>query len=506
MRAGEESDMANNRVWYVLLGLVVISGLAGLYYLQDFPVGETGVTKEKEAAREDGLPLDAHLSDSYMDDLPGLVEKKYIRVLTTLNRTNFYVAGGRLVGFEYDLLKGYEKFLNADIPDKKLQVVLEFIPVTRDELIPKLIGGYGDVAAASLTITPQRKAQVDFTDPYLSGVAEVVVARKHHDLLETVSDLSGRKVAVRKSSSYFQSLERLNSRFLRRGRPPVNIVTLSEELETEDILEMVNAGSLPLTIADNYLASAWQAVLPDLVVYEDIKLREGRRIAWMVRKNNPQLKKSLNRFLRTHKKGTLLGNIYFRRYYENARQLKDPTTSEHRKKVRTYESMIRKYADRYGFDWLLILALAFQESGLNPSRVSRAGAVGIMQIRPATAKDPHVGITDVRDVENNIHAGVKYLAFLRDRYFSAEEIRPRDRIRLALAAYNAGPARIRKVRLQAKRMGLDPDKWFRNVELAALQSIGQETVRYVSNINKYYVLYQALAQQQNGGTLLAACR
>jgi membrane-bound lytic murein transglycosylase MltF len=101
---------------------------------------------------------------------------------------------------------------------------------------------------------------------------------------------------------------------------------------------------------------------------------------------------------------------------------------------------------------------------------------------------------------------VKYLAFLRDRYFSAEEIRPRDRIRLALAAYNAGPARIRKVRLQAKRMGLDPDKWFRNVELAALQSIGQETVRYVSNINKYYVLYQALAQQQNGGTLLAACR
>jgi membrane-bound lytic murein transglycosylase MltF len=226
----------------------------------------------------------------------------------------------------------------------------------------------------------------------------------------------------------------------------------------------------------------------------------------MVRKNNPQLKKSLNRFLRTHKKGTLLGNIYFRRYYENARQLKDPTTSAHRKKVGTYESMIRKYADRYGFDWLLILALAFQESGLNPSRVSRAGAVGIMQIRPATAKDPHVGIADVRDVENNIHAGVKYLAFLRDRYFSAEEIRPRDRIRLALAAYNAGPARIRKVRLQAKRMGLDPDKWFRNVELAALQSIGQETVRYVSNINKYYVLYQALAQQQNGGTLLAACR
>lgn len=483
-------------VWFLWLGLAVILIFSGMYYLQDSPHQKKDSSTVSQNGKQHGVSLGEHLSTSYMDDLPGLIEKRYIRVLTTLNRTNFYVANGQPVGFEYELLKGYEKFLNANISDKNLQIVFEFIPVDRDELIPKLIHGYGDIAAAGLTITKQRNKQVDFTNPYLSGVAEVVVGRKKDTPLETVSDLSGRKVAVRQSSSYFQSLKRLNQEFRRQGLAPVNIVTLSEELETEDILEMVNAGALPLTVADSHIAAAWKEVLPSLAVYDNIKLREGGNIAWMVRKSNPKLKKSLSRFLRTHKKGTLLGNIYFRRYYENAKRLKDPTDLEHWKKVRQYEPIIRKYADRYEFDWLLILALAFQESGLDPSRKSHAGAVGIMQIRPSTASDPHINIDHVEDVENNIHAGVKYLAFLRDHYFGAEDIRPRDRTRLALAAYNAGPAKIRKLRARTKKVGLDENQWFRNVELAALRSIGQETVRYVSNINKYYVLYQVLAREQ----------
>lgn len=497
--------MKKKLIWLLLLGLTGILMVAGRYYLQSSPTEQKNPNRVAEKQPAHTLPLDAHLSASYMDDLPELMEKKYIRVLTTLNRTNFYVADGRLVGFEYELLKDYGKFLNAKIPDKNLQIVLEFIPVERDELIPKLIDGYGDIAAAGLTVTPRRSEQVDFSDPYLSGVAEVLVSRQDMASLETVNDLSGQTIAVRKSSSYFQSLERLNDTFRRQGRDPVDIIALSEELETEDILEMVGTGALPMTVADNYLAQAWQEVLPSLVVHEGIKLRQGGKIAWAVRKNNPELKKSLNRFMRTHKKGTLLGNIYFRRYYENAARLKDPTRLEHWQKVREYEPIIRKYADQYRFDWLLILALAFQESGLNPASKSHAGAVGIMQIRPSTARGSHVGIADVQDVENNIHAGVKYLAFLRDHYFSGKEIRPRDRVRLALAAYNAGPAKIRRVRARAKKMGLDANKWFRNVELAALRSIGQETVRYVSNINKYYVLYEAL-ERQDAPIALSICQ
>lgn len=477
----------------LVAGLAFVLAVSTYYHFRTESV-QVSESAEKADGSEHSLPLDAHMTESYTDDLPGLLQKRYIRVLTTLNRTNFFVSDGHLVGFEYSLLKGYEKFLNSDIHKKNLQVVLEFIPVARDELIPKLKNGYGDIAAAGLTITPRRQKRVDFTDPYLRGVSEVVVTRAKGSPLKDIRDLSGKRVAVRKSSSYYQSLKRVNDEFREQDLDPVEIVALSEELETEDILEMVNSGALEITVADGHIAEAWKEVLENIAVHEDLQLRKGGEIAWMVRKDNPKLKKSLNRFLHTHKEGTLLGNIYFRRHYKNADALRDPTDLENWDKLRKYENIIRKYADKYDFDWLLILALAFQESGLDNSKRSHAGAVGIMQVRPSTAGDPNVGIENVHDVENNIHAGVKYLDFLRDRYFSAENIRPRDRVRLALAAYNAGPARIRRVRALAEEMGLDPNKWFRNVELAALRDIGQETVRYVSNINKYYVLYQSLVR------------
>lgn len=441
------------------------------------------------------LQLDAHMSKSYTDDLPGLLEKKFIRVLTTLNRTNFFVSDGHLVGYEYSLLKGYEDFLNRSAGKRDLKVVLEFIPVSRDELIPKLIRGYGDIAAAGLTITEKRKQQVAFTRPYLTDVDEVVVTNRKVETLDTLFDLAGRKVYVRKSSSYFESLERLNRRLKKAGRKPVRIELLSEELETESILEMVNSGALDITVADSHIANTWSGVLENLEIHETLLLREDSEIAWMVRKENPELKKSLNRFIKTHEKGTMLGNIYFQRYFEQAKKLENPKDPENWEKLQEYKSIIQKYARMYEFDWLLILAVAFQESGLDHSRKSDAGAVGLMQVLPSTAKDKKIGIRNIHDVENNVHAGVKYLAFLRDHYYSKEDMRPQDRVRMTLAAYNAGPAKIRRVRAMAEQMGLNENRWFRNTEIAALRLIGQETVQYVSNINKYYVLYQAIVDQ-----------
>ncbi len=152
--------------------------------------------------------------------------------------------------------------------------------------------------------------------------------------------------------------------------------------------------------------------------------------------------------------------------------------------------LFKKYGKKYGFDWLFLMAVAYQESGLDNRKRSPSGAIGIMQVRPATARDRNIRIKNIHLLENNIHAGTKYLAFLRDRYFSDPSLTERDRLRLTLAAYNAGPLKIRKARLTAKRMGLNPNRWFRNVEIAVLKTIGQETVRYVSNINKYYILYK----------------
>ena len=438
------------------------------------------------------IHLDAHMSTRYSDDLPGLLKKRYIRVLTTMNQMNFFISNGQLAGYEYELLKGYEKFLNKQIADSDLNLVLEFIPVSRQDLLPKLVKGYGDIAAAGLTITPEREKKVAFTQPYLTGIDEIVVTRKGEYNFQDVSDLSGKTVFVRKSSSYYQNLVDLNARLQKQGKRPVRILQAPETFETETILELVDVGGVNITIADSHIAEAWSQVLEDIELHKEIVLHKDSRIAWMVRKDNPELLSSLNQFLQTHKKGTLNGNIYFNRYYNQARKLKDPGDIENWTKLKRHKSVIKKYAKQYGFDWVLILAMAFQESGLDHDSKSPAGAVGLLQVLPSTAGDERIDIDNVGQLENNIQAGIKYLALLRDHYFSEPDIPPRDRVRLALAAYNAGPAKIKRARDLAEKMGLDPNHWFRNVELAVLRLTGQETVRYVSNINTYYFLYNSL--------------
>ncbi len=440
-------------------------------------------------------PLAAHLSEKYTDDLNVLLKKKYIRVLTTFNRTNFFLSEGKLYGYEYSLLKEYEKFLNKGTKKSELRVVLEFIPVSREQLIPRLIEGYGDIAAAGLTITPMRLKNVDFTDPYLTGVDEVVVTHEKAPKILVPEDLSGKKVFIRESSSYFESLASLNDRLLSLGKRPVQIIKADEDLETEDILEMVNAGAIEITLCDSHIAGIWSKVLKNLQVCREVTLRSGTQIAWMVRKNNPKLKASLNRFLKKHRKGTLLGNIYFNRYYKNNHWIENPLRAGEEKKLKQYKPFFKKYATQYGFDWRFIMAVAYQESGLDNDKKNPSGAVGVMQVLPQTASDRHVGIDKIHLLENNIHAGVKYLAFLRDRYYGSPEISPRDQVRFTIASYNAGPGKIRQARSLAEEMKLDPNRWFRHVELATLRLVGQETVRYVSNINKYYNIYELYLEE-----------
>jgi membrane-bound lytic murein transglycosylase MltF len=436
------------------------------------------------------FPLATHLKEKHTDDLAGILERRRIRVLTTFNKTNFFLADSRLYGFEYSLLREYDRSLNQGISRRELQVVMEFIPVPRDQLIPRLVAGLGDIAAAGLTITPERRKQVAFTEPYLTHVDEIVVTNRNTQDLRSLEDLSGTNVFVWESSSYFESLVELNRTFSEKGIPPVHIHKVDESLETEEILEMVNAGGIPTTIADSILAEIWSGVFPNLRICWNLKVRTGSEIAWMVRKNNPALKDSLDSFLRRHRKGTRLGNIYFRRYFENNRWIKNPLTQQALKRQRQHTELFKKYAAQYGFDWMLIMAQAYQESRLHNGKTSSAGAVGIMQVLPSTAADRNVNIRNVRLLENNVHAGVKYLAFLRDRYFRHDGIDERDRIRFSLAAYNAGPKKIRQAQRLAEEMNLDRHRWFRNVEIATLRSVGQEPVQYVSNINKYYVLFK----------------
>ncbi len=423
-------------------------------------------------------------------DLDAMRKKGVVRVLVSYNRTSFFLSGAQRQGFEYELLKQYEKFLNRKPGPDGVETQMVFVPTPFSELIPALLAGKGDLIAAAMTVTPERAKQVAFTAPYIPDVREIVVSHEGAGPLTALEDLTGRSVFVLRGSSYAQHLAALNEKWVARGLDPMHVVEVDRHLQTEDLLEMVNTGALRLMVADEHIARLWAELLPEIRLHPDLVVNAGGAIAWAVRPGNPQLLASLNRFIESNRKGTLMGNILFKRYYEDTHWIGNPVDQEDRERLGEIAALIQEYAGRYGFDWLAIGAQAYQESGLDQSQVSPAGAVGVMQLLKSTASAPPVEIADIDELENNIHAGVKYLDFIRNRYFDDPEMAPEDRVYFSFAAYNAGPAKIRRVRQRAQQMGLDPNRWFGQTELAALEMIGQETVRYVRNILKYYTVFK----------------
>jgi membrane-bound lytic murein transglycosylase MltF len=260
---------------------------------------------------------------------------------------------------------------------------------------------------------------------------------------------------------------------------------------------MLNAGLLPMVAIDSHKAQFWTQIFTDLTLHPEIRLRTGGQIAWAFRKNSPKLREAVNDYVRTAKQGTLMGNMLFKEYLENTKWVRRALNPEGRKRLEETLALFRKYADQYDFDWLLIAAQAYQESGIDHSKRSPSGAIGVMQVLPRTARDPNVGIDDIEKLENNIHAGVKYLRFLRDRYFDSGPMDGFNKALFSIAAYNAGPAKINQLREEARRSDLDPNVWFGNVEVAASKSIGRETVQYVSNIFKYYTAFRLLADKSD---------
>lgn len=268
----------------------------------------------------------------------------------------------------------------------------------------------------------------------------------------------------------------------------MSIEEAPENLEDDDLLEMVNAGLIKITVVDNFLAEFWKQVLPDIEVHDTVAVRTGGNLALAFRKNNPQVGAGLNAIIDEYGLGTVFGNMMMKRYLQSTQYVKDATTEAEIRKFQQIVALFRKYGDQYDVDYLLMAAQGFQESGLDQSVKSKVGAVGVMQVMPATARDLNVG--DITQLEPNIHAGVKYMRWVVDEYYKDE---PMDRLNkglFAFASYNAGPGRIRQLRKEAEKRGLDPNVWFGNVEQIASERIGRETVTYVSNIYKYYVAYR----------------
>jgi membrane-bound lytic murein transglycosylase MltF len=285
----------------------------------------------------------------------------------------------------------------------------------------------------------------------------------------------------------------VNQRFAGQGKPPVKIVIVDDALEDEDMMEMVDAGVIGAIVVDDWKARMWAKILPGMIVNEKAAVRTGGQIGWAFRKNSPLLEAEISGFYKTEKAaGTF--NYRLAQYNKKVKKLRDPTGHEDFKRFQETTALFDKYGAQYGFDPLMLAAQGYQESRLDQSVQSPSGAVGIMQVMPATGASLKVG--DITVTEPNIHAGTKYMDQLMTKYFPDAKFDSTNRTLFAFASYNCGPGNVSKMRKAAEKSGYDPDQWFNNVEIVTAQKIGIETTTYVRNIYKYYIAYKLMAETQ----------
>ena len=454
---------------------------------------------EEGAEEKDSIQVEelAQKFKSFSDDFDEMAKRRYVRVLVPYSKTFFFFDGAEPKGLTYEAVTGFGKYINQRYKAKNLEIKMVVIPTPRDQLFSRLNQGLGDIAVGNLTITEQRVKQVDFSEPFMTKVSEIVVTGKDVPQIKSAMELAGRTIHVRKSSSYYESLNTLNTLLASAGKERIEIVAADEHLEDEDLLEMVNANLIPAIVIDDHKGNFWEKILPDIQLHHGAAVASMGRIGWAVRKGSPKLLAEINGYRDTVKKGTLTGNVIFNKYLKDQKYIENAGSGENMRRFNAVVEYFKKYGDQYDFDYLMLTAQGYQESKLNQNLKSKAGAVGVMQVLPSTAKDKNVGIPDIHKTEPNIHAGTKYMRFVADRYFPEEEgIDQMNRTLFCFASYNAGPAKIAQVRKEAAKQGLDPNVWFNNVELVAARMIGREPVQYVSNIFKYYIAYKMLQEQQ----------
>jgi membrane-bound lytic murein transglycosylase MltF len=454
-----------------------------------------GVPVATAAAERAALKLE---TQALKGDWDAISDRGTIRIAVPYSRSLYFNDRGTHMGLTAEAIREFEQWLKKKSKARSRPITVLTTPTTRDRLLSNLRDGYAEIAAGNLTITAERLKSFDFTLPVRSNVSEIVVMNKADPALASLDELAGLEVHVRKTSSYYESLRALNERFRKAGRPQINLILVPDELEDEDMMEMLAVGLLRLIVVDDWKAKLWAEILPNIQLRPGLALRTGANIGWAVRKDTPKLKALLDEFITQHLKGAQMGAIHLAAYQRRFKAVHNSTAAHEWKKFEDTIAFFAKYGEQYGFDHLMLAAQGYQESRLNQAARSRIGAIGIMQLMPATGKE--LGVGDISKVEPNVHGGAKYMRVLFDRYFKDANFDEQNRTLFAFASYNAGPSRIVKIRAEAKNYGLDPDKWFNNVEIIASKRIGQETVQYVRNIYKYYTAYRlqidALSAQQ----------
>jgi membrane-bound lytic murein transglycosylase MltF len=439
-------------------------------------------------------PLRTRFAGQFTGDFDAMLDRRLIRVVVPYSPTVFFEDKGTIYGTAANGAQLFEKWINKTFALGARPLTVPLTPVSRDKLFDTLLAGDGDIAAGDITVTEERREKVAFSAPVTGNVREIVITGEGVPELDSAEALSGKEVAVGRSTSYYESLTKLNERLTAQGKPPVTITLVPDTLEVEDLMEMTAAGLLPATVADDWVAGLWVQIIKGLRLHPKASLREGAEIAWAVRPDNPKLLAALNRAI-----AEITGNVHqwsdqTRSYLTELKKLHTATQGADMQRFRDTVEIFRRYANEYRFDTLMLVAQGYQESALDQRTVSRVGAVGLMQIMPQTGRE--LGVGDIHMAEPNVHAGTKYMAQLMDDYFKGEQFDEQNRNLFAFAAYDAGPVKIQSLRREAQAEKLDPNLWFNNVERVAAARVGQEPVRYVRNIYKYYVAYKLIEEAE----------
>lgn len=481
-------------VWCIALATTVVATQMARAQPPAAPLPSTA----SSAAKPRAIPIARPIVTGDFDDILA-ARNRHLVVLVTHSRTLYFNDKGQERGLVADMARDFERYLNKKLKTGAHPITVIMVPVTRDRLLPNLAAGLGDIAAAGLTVTPERAALVDFVLPPGTGgtlsvqpVNEVVITGPRTPPITSIEALSGQTVEVRRTTSYYESLSALNERFAREVRPPITLRLLPDAIQDEDMLEMVNAGLLNTIVADDWLVNIWKPVLPHITVNADAIVRSGAGTGWAIRKNSPRLAAEIADYFQRFVAAQHVVRMREVQYRAQVKKLRDPTSTQEWERFEKTLDLFAKYGRQYNFDPLMLVAQGFQESRLDQSATSPVGAIGIMQILPQVGEQLRVG--DIHVAESNIHAGAKYMDQLMRNYFQDAEFSETDRTLFAFASYNAGPGTMRRMRTEARRRGLDPNQWFNHVEAVTAEKVGVETTTYVRNIFKYYVAYKLTAQ------------
>jgi membrane-bound lytic murein transglycosylase MltF len=432
-------------------------------------------------------------------DLAEIRSAGVLRVLINQSRNSSAEVKGQAIGTELQRLRAFEQYVNRD-SSRKLS--LKLIPKAKDQLLPALLRGEGDLVVPGELLTPSNDQPVSASRALYQKVPLVLVSAKGSRRYLRLQQLAGHSLTLAQGSAAAEAVRQVNQQLAQRHLAPLLIEWADPSLAAEDVLEMVQAGVYPLTAVELPLAERWAKVLPKLRIDRHLQLDNRSDMHWYLSRQAPMLGATLERFLQSYV-SPADQDAAFLRVNRRAYRVHNPLSRSDRQKLEKLRPTLQLYAAQSDFDWLSLAALAYKESSLNPHARSGNAPGGLMQITPAAARS--VGVSNSQTLEGNVQAAAKYMAMLRKRFFASPQIAESERLAFVLAAYNMGPERVQGMRTEAKRRGLNPNQWFFQVERVALEQVGMGVAGYVSSVNKYQLAFarerQALEVSAAGGRL-----